>query len=50
MNMSWKDREALKILVDEINNENIVFGTNYNGNSLWYMCYLSSITFGTVNT
>lgn len=36
-NMSWNDRETLKILVDEINNENVVFGTSNNGNPLWYV-------------
>lgn len=34
VSMSWKYRETLKILVDEINNENIVFGTADNGNPL----------------
>lgn len=35
VSMAWKYRETLKILVDEINNENIVFGTADNGNPLW---------------
>ena len=43
INMSWKYRETLKILVDEINNENIVFGLTIM--EIHYgICYLFSIT------
>ncbi|WP_146127333.1 hypothetical protein [Clostridium vincentii] len=37
INMSWNDREGLKILVDEINNENVVFGTTNKETPLWYV-------------
>lgn len=48
-NMSWKDREGLKILVDEINNENIIFGTDYVDNTFWIMVMYPVLFIGQSN-
>jgi len=47
--MSWKDREGLKTLVDEINNENVIFSTDYNIYSQWVLPLYLIFFFGPLN-
>ena len=49
INMKWTDREKLKLTIEEINTNDILFNYNYEKYHYWFMCYYPYLFWSIIN-